>query len=426
MRVSSTYVGGRGGQPTMRLGHNGGMPAARSPDTFQQFLSSLPTRSRIALFLTPFCLFASFGFLNDVMSGGRHSTAHIAADVVFSGLMAALFIAVIVRLPGPRWLLIVSWAAAGTVLSVALNRSFADLPTPPQAAQMVRFTFDGLGTMVAVTVGYVAFATLLAREGARFLRVNTEMSLARDIHRELAPALSGQARGFTYAGAAYPSGDVGGDLVDVFADVGGDRWIAYIADVSGHGVQSGVVMAMVKGAARMAFTRRRSLEEAFDGLNAVLLPLMRSNMFVTAAAVASEGGRFRILVAGHLPILHRHASSGLVTEATVSNLPIGFFADRPYVAADLACEPGDLVALITDGLVEVFDAADHELGLGAVKAVLRRAGELPLDQVLDALRHEALRYGTQVDDQSALLLRIEPVEPEALTGDDAGTIDAST
>jgi serine phosphatase RsbU (regulator of sigma subunit) len=51
---------------------------------------------------------------------------------------------------------------------------------------------------------------------------------------------------------ALPSGEVGGDLVDVFQTDRG--WIAYIADVSGHGVAPGVVMGMVKSAARSSNT----------------------------------------------------------------------------------------------------------------------------------------------------------------------------
>jgi serine phosphatase RsbU (regulator of sigma subunit) len=382
------------------------MPSRGAPDTFRRFIVSMPPRSRTALFLTVFCLFGSFGFLNDIMSGGRHSALHIIFDATFSGGWAALFVAALARYSGNPWRLVLLWTVVGTALSLVLARSFADLPAVELAARPVRLNIDGMATMTAVVIGYASFAALLRREGTRFLRVRTEMDLARDIHRSLAPALRGEAGAFGYEGAAYPSGDVGGDLVDVFPNATADRWVAYIADVSGHGIQSGVVMAMVKSAARMAMRRRSSLEDAFDELNAVLLPLMRPNMFVTAAAVASGREGFRMLVAGHLPILHYHAASGEVTEETVSNLPLGFFADRAYAARDLSCAGGDLLALITDGLVEVFDAEDHELGLGAVKAVLKRTGSLPLDHVLGAIREEALRYGAQVDDQSALLLRI--------------------
>jgi serine phosphatase RsbU (regulator of sigma subunit) len=46
-----------------------------------------------------------------------------------------------------------------------------------------------------------------------------------------------------------PSSEVGGDLIDVAGSE--ENWVAYLADVSGHGVAPGVVMGMVKSAARM-------------------------------------------------------------------------------------------------------------------------------------------------------------------------------
>ena len=60
-------------------------------EEFQRFIKSLPTASRAALLVTIFCLFASFGFVNDVTSVGQHSAGRIALDVAFSGAIAILY-----------------------------------------------------------------------------------------------------------------------------------------------------------------------------------------------------------------------------------------------------------------------------------------------------------------------------------------------
>ena len=78
-----------------------------------------------------------------------------------------------------------------------------------------------------------------------------------------------------------------------------NRWIAYVCDVSGHGVHAGVVMGMVKSAARMALTRHATLDGLFRDLNEVLLPLKSSSMFVTAAAIEASADGWRVSVAGH-------------------------------------------------------------------------------------------------------------------------------
>src|SRR5262249_54011523 len=148
----------------------------------------------------------------------------------------------------------------------------ADTPVRAGTDLARRLGFDALGMTMGVIIGYSALTQLLTREGSSYLRMRTEMTLAQQIHRGLVPALTGRHRGVEFAGVSYPSGEVGGDLVDaVSSDV---RWIGYVADVSGHGVQAGVVMAMVKSAIRMALARGASIETILGETNEVLLPLM--------------------------------------------------------------------------------------------------------------------------------------------------------
>jgi serine phosphatase RsbU (regulator of sigma subunit) len=273
-------------------------------------------------------------------------------------------------------------------------------------ALILRLTIDGMGTMMAVVCGYVALAMFLAVESAAFLRIRAEMALAQEIHRTLVPAVAGRTDRFEFAGASHPSGEVGGDLVDVFTEPDGNRSIAYVADVSGHGVDAGVVMGLVKSAARMALIRRAPLEELVRDLNEVLVPLTSSSMYVTAAVVEASPLGFRFALAGHWPILHVRDNGRTIDEGTVQNLPLGFFAGQSYATASLTCRSGDLLALITDGFVEVFDRDDREFGLEAVKQVLSESADRSLPDVLSALRLAVQAHGAQIDDQSALLLRV--------------------
>ena len=79
-----------------------------------------------------------------------------------------------------------------------------------------------------------SFTSLSVKEGATSASM-AEMELASDIHRVLAPRIETTIGSFEFYGRSLPSGQVGGDLIDVVQST--DRWIAYIADVSGHGVR---------------------------------------------------------------------------------------------------------------------------------------------------------------------------------------------
>src|SRR4029453_4083401 len=153
-------------------------------------------------------------------------------------------------------------------------------------------------------------------------------------------------------------------------------------DVSGHGVASGTLMAMFKSAMRSQLMLKRDAQELLADLNDVILDLKRSSMFITCAFLAYQADEsLRFALAGHLPILHYRHGEATVDELSVSHLPLGMFEQQRYRTAPVHFQPGDLFALVTDGLTEVFDTRDNEFGLERLKQVIGTNGEKPLHDV---------------------------------------------
>jgi len=127
---------------------------------------------------------------------------------------------------------------------------------------------------------------------------------------------------------------------------------------------------------------------------------------VTASCVrGAAGGAIEYVVAGHLPILRVRANTREVEEITTPQIPVGMFEDFRFTSATLDCDRGDVLALITDGLTEVFDAKDEQFGMDAVKAILGRLADRPLAEISQAIVSAARAHGTQLDDQTVLLIR---------------------
>jgi hypothetical protein len=78
-----------------------------------------------------------------------------------------------------------------------------------------RLRIDALGIAFGVMFAFACFVVFVAREGKRFLRVETEMALAREIHQVVAPRIERRLDRFEFFGASLPSSEVGGDLVDL-------------------------------------------------------------------------------------------------------------------------------------------------------------------------------------------------------------------
>ncbi|HEY2433742.1 MAG TPA: PP2C family protein-serine/threonine phosphatase [Vicinamibacterales bacterium] len=361
-------------------------------------VAQLPLSALLPLLAAIFFLFGILGPVMDVMDGGRHAPPVVVRNAVASGVMAAGFAFGSLR---RNWIVI----AAMTAISIAWSHLTAGttvaMPVVEAAARR-QLAFDGIATLALTMVSYGCFLWFINATAARYLRARTEIELARDIHTVLVPPVERGIGDFEFFGSSQASGDVGGDLIDVVET--GSGWFAYIADVSGHGVSSGVVMAMFKSALRMRLRQGADIGPLLTDLNAVLLPLKSSAMYVTVACVRGRAdGTLDCAVAGHLPIL-RVTPAG-VEEVTMPQIPVGMFEDYAFSSLSIACAPGDLLALLTDGLIEVFDAHDRELGLAAMKTLLAASATLPLREVANAVVAKARAHGPQIDDQTLLLIR---------------------
>jgi hypothetical protein len=360
-----------------------------------ELVRALPSRQLIYLWIAIFSTFAMLGFVVDVGARARQPATLLALNVVFSGLIAVGYW--FVSMPMRRWAFTALFAIHLAFL-LLVSRRFDMLPgTPPG-----RLRVDAIGIVVTVFVGYTFFLRFIDVTGVRLLRARAEIAIASDIHRVLVPAIDTRIGGFEFLGWSHASGDVGGDLVDLVEQDG--AWLGYVADVSGHGVGSGVVMGMFKSAFRMRARAGGSIAPLLDDVHAVLMPLKQPQMFVTVACVrGGPGDQVECAVAGHLPILR--VRNSCAEEVTAPQIAVGMFDGTTFSSSPVECRPGDLFALLTDGLIEVFDGDRQELGFEWAKGVLASSGDRPLSAIADRLLAGARAHGAQIDDQTVLLIR---------------------
>ncbi len=373
------------------------------------YWKTVPATSRAIGLLGVFLLFSTIGFSNDVIQLGREPVLVLVLAVFLYGGFAVLYAAAGTVFEKHRWRAI---ALIFIVQMVAMNLVYRLIAVPPPPTQMgaadiarmsQRLGVSANANIAAMVLGYVCFVYVSITEGRRYFRAHAEIELASEIHRTLVPAIDIKSSGFEFYGRSIPSGKVGGDLIDVFQDERG--WIAYVADVSGHGVAPGVVMGMVKSAARMRLSSSDKSIGLLESLNSVLYSVTRPEMFVTFAYLASNGGRLDCSLAGHPAILHYHAASKEITEISCSNLPLGMFDKQSFASSSVEYAADDLFLLLTDGLLEVENAQGEEFGVAGVRAVVTQHAADPVSVIFQALVDAAQRHGHASDDQSLLLVR---------------------
>jgi sigma-B regulation protein RsbU (phosphoserine phosphatase) len=360
----------------------------------------MPWEARLQFLLAVFLTFSSVGFLLDLANPRPGRTPHIVFLVVMGGIIGVAYGFCLIRLPKLLPVLMAAHVTLGFVLTPYLG---------PLAMDWARVASDEagvdvIGCLFTVLLGYVFFIRFVRKEGLRYFRVQTEIELAEQIHRNLVPPVAERASQNEFYGVSAPSGEMGGDLVDLVQDV--RRWIGYLADVSGHGVPSGVLMAMVKSAVRMRLAASSEPQALLEDLNRVISELTAPEMFVTLALVSLEKSNdLHYVTAGHLPILHFRSATGSICELSTPNPPIGMFKEQKFATSHVEFASGDIAVLLTDGLTETANEDEEEYGLERVKQhVTKHCGD-SLKGLCETLLGEARKFGKQTDDVSLLLVR---------------------
>jgi serine phosphatase RsbU (regulator of sigma subunit) len=275
-----------------------------------------------------------------------------------------------------------------------------------EKAAALNILIDSLGIVLFSFAGFQVFLRFINTEGSAFIRAQAELAAAHAIQHTLVPALSRRSATLEILGRSLPSDKVGGDIVDSVDT--GTGTIAYLADVSGHGLPAGILMGMLKTALR-ATLDSPDVASALLRVNRILPAVKEPQMYATFACLSypSEAPRqIQYCVAGHLPILHFSHATSSVSRLTMEQFPLGLLPVSSYETGSAACGAGDVFAILSDGIVEVEDTGGHDFGLARAEGILREKGTEALSNIHDAVMANVASFGKQEDDQSLLLIRI--------------------
>lgn len=366
------------------------------------YWQGLPLHRMTGVLLAFFFTFSGFAFLLDLFNWQGPPLWALLVSAALIGANAVAFFVILSRRHFKLLPLLVVLAAAVTYV---LGRLPHGSPIPVPAIAHKRMVLDATGVLLATFLGYRFFFAFISVEGVEQIRARTELELAHGIQRTLVPAIDTATSSVEVYGVSVPSEEVGGDLVDFVTSEAG--WLGCLADVSGHGIKAGVLMGNLKTALRLGVVEGHSLPVILDRINHVLPAVKETEMYATVAAVrCTHGGSIEYALAGHLPILHYRASRKLIDRCGMEQFPLGLIPECNYESATVPCEAGDLLALLSDGIVETEDGSGSEFGLERVERLLLENGAASLKDIASRIMTELASFGTRRDDQSLLLIRI--------------------
>jgi sigma-B regulation protein RsbU (phosphoserine phosphatase) len=262
--------------------------------------------------------------------------------------------------------------------------------------------------------GALARQTQAALEGARLHRVGLEkerqdrdLEIARGIQQSLFPRRAPAVEGFDVVAESRSCFQVGGDYYD-FIPLEGGRLALVVADVSGKGTPASLMMASVHAWLQaMAGTARPA--QVLARLNRFLYANTQTSRYVTLFYGELDPARRRLdyVNAGHVPPYVRRAD-GREERLTAGGPVLGLLDDVALDAGEVRFGPGDLLAVVTDGVTEALGPRGDEFGDERVRRALADSGGRGAAASLSALVAAVDAWAGAAgctDDLTALILR---------------------
>lgn len=249
-------------------------------------------------------------------------------------------------------------------------------------------------------------------------RIGSELRIARNIQMQMLPKTFPpypERHDIDIYGSLAPAKEVGGDLFDFF--LRDEKLFFCIGDVSGKGVPSAMVMAVVHSLFRSASAHENNPSRILRHLNEMACERNESNMFVTLfiGVLDLPTGRLRYSNAGHdHPMLVGETVTELPAKA---NLPIGLFVDTTYEMQEYLLPPMTTVFLYTDGLTEAKNNTHKLFGLANVQKSLNVNRTLEPQELLLQMKAEVNRFvedAEQSDDLTMLAIRYTPKQEKTV------------
>lgn len=257
-------------------------------------------------------------------------------------------------------------------------------------------------------------------------RTDSELRIAKNIQSEMLPAHEIHRDDLDICGKQVTALEVGGDLYDYL--IRDEKLYFCIGDVSGKGVPSSLVMAVVHSHFRTLSQHMSNPVQIMQAINEATSEDNETNMFVTLfiGVLDLPTGRLRYCNAGHdAPLLINHGVKPLPVNA---NLPVGLFDDFKYSLQEAQLPRDVTLLLYTDGLTEAANNEHQLFGLQRIidtTQVCMEHNQMSPVGLMNALYDEALQFtggAHQSDDLTMLAVHYHRQE-EALVLQDAITLD---
>ena len=257
----------------------------------------------------------------------------------------------------------------------------------------------------------------LGQLGQAFNQMTAEikdMLLAGAVQQCLIPTGKYPIEGYDCIVYNQMAADVGGDYADIF-EIPEDKLLIVVGDVTGHGVSSSLLTAMVKAAVFRFANKNTSLSEMAVNISNMIHELLKHKKLMTFCAVSldKKTGELAICNAGHPYPIIKTKETGIIRMPDKTGLPLGVSKKRcQYTTESEVLNPGETLFIYTDGFPEAENDDGKEYGYENFKQLIANASISNSEELKNLLTETFKQhYGDKelADDITYIILRRNPI-----------------
>lgn len=244
-------------------------------------------------------------------------------------------------------------------------------------------------------------------------RVKAEIDAANRIQAALLPLDVPELAGASVASHYRAATEIGGDYFDFLQQPNGEIGIAF-GDVSGHGLTSGIVMAMAKAALLVQVGADASPRVVLEVLNDIVIRTAPKRILMTFffGLLDPITHTLRFASAGHLdPYVYR-AATRRIEPLSSWGFPLGVRRRDAFREHSVEFSAGDRLILYSDGLIEAVDDDGEPFGFDRFERVLADAGHMAADEIKKSLLAAVRKFTHNrppEDDQTLVVVSFDEV-----------------
>jgi serine phosphatase RsbU (regulator of sigma subunit) len=241
----------------------------------------------------------------------------------------------------------------------------------------------------------------------------SEMELAKRIQTALLPDKE-KIRGYEVTTIMLPAKEVGGDYYDIIETPIGDKWVA-LGDVSGHGVDSGLIMMMAQTSFLSLINNggQHQPSAILDSVNAVIrenISRLGSDHYMTMMALRFNGSKMTF-AGKHQDILIYRSKMNKTEIIPTKGTWMGIADNIGKYLEDFSVEilEGDIILLFTDGITEAANSQGDLFGQERLAQALNQYADLPVSKLRDKIIDEVKAFQEEQADDMTLVVIKSPV-----------------